>query len=230
MGFESNENKADGFISNQRHSENDNDSDNDSNNATIDQDGSSSFNANDSSSNIISDTSSGKDADDDTSDDSSGIRTTDNSNISNDNDVTTRQPIRVGFVSTHFYEHSIGRMLFELMILMHEKGKAQLPRPIEIFVFFADYSHHLSSNIDDTATIDYSEYYCKVDVITTILRQRLGNSKFRCLPTNLHMLQQEISKAKLDFLIFADLGMDFITYVLAHSRLATYQVCNEGGG
>jgi hypothetical protein len=130
----------------------------------------------------------------------------------------TVTPIRLGVVSAHMFDHSIGRILVELIVLLHEKG-AKLNRPIHIIVFFVD----RKIIVDHDKPSDYKQFY-RTDYITNILRNRLGDQNFRCLPASLGILHTEISKENLDFLIFADLGMDFTTYALAHARLARYQV------
>ena len=82
----------------------------------------------------------------------------------------------------------------------------------------------ISANQIDTT--DYNQY-CRngrQDYISGLLRDILGDVTLRCLPPNQRILRQQISKYQLDFLIFADLGMDFATYALAHSRLARFQV------
>jgi predicted O-linked N-acetylglucosamine transferase (SPINDLY family) len=50
----------------------------------------------------------------------------------------TKQTFRVAFVSAHFYHHSIGRMLIELMYFMKKKteGNAEGYGHIELFAFF----------------------------------------------------------------------------------------------
>ena len=75
-------------------------------------------------------------------------------------------------------------------------------------------------------TTDYNQYCRKSqqDHISGLLHNILGDVTLRCLPSNQKILRQQISNFQLDFLIFADLGMDFSTYALAHSRLARYQV------
>lgn len=127
-------------------------------------------------------------------------------------------PIRLGVVSAHIFDHSIGRILVELIVLLHEKG-AKLNRPIHIIVFFVD--RKIIEDYDKPP--DCKQIY-RTDYITNILHNHLGDQNFRCLPASLGILQTEISKENLDFLIFADLGMDFTTYALAHARLARYQV------
>lgn len=137
----------------------------------------------------------------------------------------TVTPIRLGLVSAHMFDHSIGRILVELIVFLHEKG-ALLNRPIELIVFFVDRKIKIdtpTSDEDHDKRPDYTQFY-RTDYITNILRSRLGDHNFLCLPASLSILHTEISREKLDFLLFADLGMDFTTYALAHARLATYQV------
>jgi len=136
-----------------------------------------------------------------------------------DNVILTKEtviPIRLGIVSAHMFDHSIGRILVELIVFLHEKG-ALLDRPVNIIVFFVD-----RNIVVDDKRSNYTEF-CRTDYITNLLRYHLEDENFRCLPASLSVLHTEISREKLDFLIFADLGMDFTTYALAHARLARYQ-------
>jgi hypothetical protein len=118
-------------------------------------------------------------------------------------------PIKIGFVSSHFFDHSIGRMFVQLMLLFGERlvyhsnegDKEIIP---EIFVYF----------IDDKNTTDY---------ITNILSTGLGDNFIR-VPTNITIARNAIMKDNLNVLFFADLGMDFYSYAIAFSRVATYQV------
>ena len=140
--------------------------------------------------------------------------------------AASAKPIRVGFVSTNFYDHSIGRMLVELLVIMHEKG-GQRDRPVVVTVFFVDSSLGRGEE-EETERLGGDARYSAVPAVTEdfvvyTFYSRLG-SQFRRLPTSLPLLQREIAREELDFLMFTDLGMDFITYALAHSRLATYQV------
>ena len=81
-------------------------------------------------------------------------------------------------------------------------------------------------SVNHADTIDYNQFCRKgqQDYISGLLHDILGDVALRCLPSNQKILRQQISQFQLDFLIFADLGMDFATYALSHARLARYQV------
>ena len=147
------------------------------------------------------------------------------------------KPIKIGFISTNFFDHSIGRMLVELFVVMHEKSKGEkseaevIRRPVEIIVYYVDKNINLTveeEEVYSSGEIRYNstqiDFNFKPDMISDILLDRLGPSHFRRYPAFLPLLQHDISYEELDFLMFTDLGMDFITYALAHSRLAVYQV------
>ena len=145
------------------------------------------------------------------------------------------KPIKIGFISTNFFDHSIGRMLVELFVVMHEKSKGEkseaevIKRPVEIIVYYVDKNINLTVEEEEVYTSGEVRYNStginfKSDMISDILLDRLGPSHFRRYPAFLPLLQHDISYEELDFLMFTDLGMDFITYALAHSRLAGYQV------
>ncbi len=129
-------------------------------------------------------------------------------------DQSSQRPLKIGFVSNHFFDHSIGRILLELMVVMKEQiawqtGKEYLQIKPEIFVYFID-------NLD-------KEGRGKDDFVVTLLRNRIGTS-FKHLHMETTNARNVISNDNLDILLFADLGMDFSTYALAFARLATYQV------
>ena len=137
------------------------------------------------------------------------------------------EPIRVGFVSNNFYDHSIGRMMVELFIIMHETDRKE-SHAVEVTVFFIDQSISFNTQNElefdaGTGNSSFIDKNHRDDSITNILHERLGD-RYRRLPPYLPLLQAEISSARIDFLMFTDVGMDFTTYALAHSRLARYQV------
>jgi len=106
--------------------------------------------------------------------------------------------IRVGFVSTFFYAHSVGHTTLGLI--------ADLPREqFEVLVFsIAPHADPWACAIQDRA-----DGYC-------------------VLPLELDTVRRAIADAQLDVLIFADLGMHPLTYFLAFSRLAPLQLTTWG--
>ena len=62
------------------------------------------------------------------------------------------------------------------------------------------------------------------DQVIFILTKILSGDRFIRLPENISTVRAFLSQMRMDFLIFADIGMDLSTYVLAYSRLAPYQV------
>jgi predicted O-linked N-acetylglucosamine transferase (SPINDLY family) len=107
--------------------------------------------------------------------------------------------IRVGFVSSLFCEHTIGRLNFGLV--------QQLDRArFEVSVF----------SIGDAG-----------DDLARRFRQHADH--FAVLPPNpLHNARARIASAGLDMLIYTDIGMDPVSYSLAHSRLARVQCMTWG--
>lgn len=131
-------------------------------------------------------------------------------------DQSSPRSLRIGFVSNHFFDHSIGRILLELMVVLKEQIAWQTEDSLqikpEIFVYFID-------NLD-------KEGRGRDDFVVTLLRNRIGTS-FKHLHMETANARNVISNDNLDILLFADLGMDFSTYALAFARLATYQVCTR---
>jgi predicted O-linked N-acetylglucosamine transferase (SPINDLY family) len=106
--------------------------------------------------------------------------------------------VRVGFVSTFFYAHSVGRTTFGLI--------ADLPRAqFEVRVF------SIAPHPDPWAQA---------------FRQHADS--YSELPLELEAVRQAIRDAELDVLLFADIGMHPLTYFLAFSRLAPIQLTTWG--
>lgn len=62
------------------------------------------------------------------------------------------------------------------------------------------------------------------DQVISLFTTILGGDRFIRLPDNITTVRSFLSQMRMDFLIFADIGMDLSTYALAYSRLAPYQV------
>lgn len=114
---------------------------------------------------------------------------------------------RIGFISCNFFDHSIGRILIELIATM------QTIPDLEITVFLTN-QNVLSS---DANSVD--------DQITQFFESTLG-SRFVRLPGTIQAIRDIVGgrQYSLDTLIFADVGMEFASYALSHSRLAPIQV------
>ena len=102
--------------------------------------------------------------------------------------------LRVGFVSTYFYRHSAGRVTIGLI--------RDLPRDrFEVHVFAVDPAN-------DSMRGEYER----------------AADHYRSLPRAIEGVRAAITAAKLDVLVFADIGMHPTTYFLALGRLAPIQV------
>jgi hypothetical protein len=149
------------------------------------------------------------------------------SNLTEDQNIlpipsyTKSRDLRIGFISSHFFDHSIGRILIELIVLLNEhpgmstsSSAASLVNPL-ITVYFIDnlYNQEIANS-------------GKNDYITRLFEDRLSNH-FHRFPANISLIQHKIGQDNLDFLIYADIGMDFTSYALAFSRLATFQVISH---
>jgi hypothetical protein len=114
--------------------------------------------------------------------------------------------IQLGFVSSLFYDHSIGRIMSEVMLYLHLKHSDLLDlHVIQIR------PHGASSAVKNE------------DPIQAALLQHLGR-RFYIIAKGVKEIRSDIASMELDVLVFPDIGMDSLSYVLAFSRLATYQV------
>jgi predicted O-linked N-acetylglucosamine transferase (SPINDLY family) len=106
--------------------------------------------------------------------------------------------IRVGFVSTFFYSHSVGRTTHGLI--------RDLPRErFSVHVFAVNPREDpMRARIEASA------------------------DEYVRLPAELAVVRRAIADASLDVLVFADIGMGPLTYALALSRLAPIQATTWG--
>jgi len=118
------------------------------------------------------------------------------------------RPLRVGIVSAHLGYHSIGKMFIELFLQLTDRRDEFNVRPL---AFLID-SQCAAPGCDGLR-----------DPITLALDEKLGTD-FQRLPHDVAMAEEEMERAELDVLLYADLGMEFTTYVLAHARLAPLQI------
>lgn len=129
------------------------------------------------------------------------------------------RPLRIGFVSNHFRDHSIGRIMIEAMNLMKVMDSPYgLAKNREVFVYsiakkyVEEFSSEEDTKINDP--LDYIEAQI----------EKAFTSRFVRFPMNPHYIRNQIAKDELDVLIFGDIGMDFISYLLSFSRLSKLQV------
>jgi predicted O-linked N-acetylglucosamine transferase (SPINDLY family) len=106
--------------------------------------------------------------------------------------------VRVGFISAHFREHTVGRLTQSLV--------ANLSRD------------RLSVTVLSAAT--------RPDTLTDVFRQHAD--QFITVPANLQAARRLISDLALDVLFYVDIGMHAFTDTLAFSRLAPIQCVTWG--
>ncbi|KAJ1449155.1 hypothetical protein M885DRAFT_113548 [Pelagophyceae sp. CCMP2097] len=114
---------------------------------------------------------------------------------------TVHDSIRIGFVSTYLTEHSIGKMLGEVLGLLSNHALIE-----ECFAF------HVVANVGDYDGRDHVRNF--IDASTKaveVARHDLVGQRMAILG------------AKLDVLVFPDVGMEASTYFLAFARLARVQ-------
>jgi len=114
-----------------------------------------------------------------------------------------KSTISIGFISNYFYDQSIGRILLNTI-----NNLVQDP-VLDVYVFFIDRELIRRNTREDSI----SRYYAQI----------LNDKFIRVSPLTV-VAREEIGNYALDFIVFADIGMDFSTYSLAFSRLATYQI------
>ncbi len=112
--------------------------------------------------------------------------------------VSPGRRLRIGFVSTYFYTHSVGRTTFGLI--------RDLPRDrFDVHVFaIAPQTDELAEAIRNSA------------------------DRYVPLPLDLGRVRDAIESAALDMVFFADIGMHPLTYFLAFWRLAPIQMVTWG--
>ena len=120
-----------------------------------------------------------------------------------------KEKAKIGFLSSYLFDHSIGKMLVETIYYFKSEQYQQViynnvELEIELFVYFIH-----DEMVDD--------------MITQFLRRTLGD-RFILLKRDFDMIIQTVSSHELDFLVFTDIGMDFLVTTIAHSRLAIFQV------
>ncbi|MGH8700799.1 MAG: hypothetical protein ACREVR_06430, partial [Burkholderiales bacterium] len=110
----------------------------------------------------------------------------------------TSSKLRIGFVSTYFHTHSVGRTTIGLI--------RDLPRDrFEVHVFAVD-----PANDSMRLAIEHAA------------------DRYQSIPRAIEEVRRAIAAAKLDVLLFADIGMHPTTYFLALCRLAPIQIATWG--
>jgi protein O-GlcNAc transferase len=110
-----------------------------------------------------------------------------------------RGKIRVGFISRHLYDHSIGKTTRGLL---EKLSRSQF----EVCSLFAP--------------------PLREDAVSKLIRA--GSDRAVALPRNLGAAQRAIAELELDILFYQDIGMEPFTYFLAFSRLAPVQCVSFG--
>jgi predicted O-linked N-acetylglucosamine transferase (SPINDLY family) len=107
-------------------------------------------------------------------------------------------PLRIGFVSTYFHAHAVGRTMHGLI--------RDLAR--------------------DSFRVDVFAITPQRDELAEAIRE--SADRYVALPRDLGKVREAIESAALDILFFADIGMDPLTYFLAFWRLAPIQMVSWG--
>jgi predicted O-linked N-acetylglucosamine transferase (SPINDLY family) len=132
-------------------------------------------------------------------------------------DQDAHRRIRVGFVSRFFYSgHDVGQLMRGVITQLNK-------HKFEVFVFMlhsspgSSYRHSSAGASGST----WDESRDGDDETTNAIRKAVD--RFIPLPAKLQICHEEIRKAKLDILIYPEVGLDPVTYFLAFGRLAPVQ-------
>jgi len=106
--------------------------------------------------------------------------------------------IRIGFLSTFLYDHTVGRYIHQVI-------------------------RKLSREQFEVVAIST---FAKKDEVTRGILEEVAETV--TIPTLLPAAQQAIGDARLDVLVFADIGMEPLTYFLGFARLAPVQIAFYG--
>lgn len=74
----------------------------------------------------------------------------------------------------------------------------------------------------------FEVYFSTFDELNQEVKFTFGNAKHIILSRKLSEIRNTLSKMNLDILVYCEIGMDHISYFMAHMRLARYQ-CNTWG-
>ena len=108
-------------------------------------------------------------------------------------------PIRIGFLSAHMHNHSVGNSYRTLML--------HLAAQPEFSVTFFNLSNVMDEKIQQLI-------HAGLPIVS--------------LPKNITAAHETVAQHTLDILIYPDIGMDAMTHYMAMARLAPHQVCLSG--
>lgn len=151
--------------------------------------------------------------------------------------------VRIGVISSHFFDHSVGRMMVELLAVLrrhalqstchdalcrrdlaaaatptadmylHQRSGHREPLTYELFVVYLD-GRGIRDSVTETLERVYGDHFLHV----VVEDQGFGSERIPAL-------RDTIAKLSFDIILYPDIGMDYRTYLLSYSRLAPLQVC-----
>ncbi|CAN0554262.1 unnamed protein product, partial [Ectocarpus sp. 12 AP-2014] len=125
----------------------------------------------------------------------------------------SEKPVRIGFFSIHLRDHSVGKMMGLLIMLLADNPS------LEVHVFApggggdGDGGDSQAGDKEGGGGVD--------DQVVNGLRSAVHH--WHQAPRDLHSARRAVSQEKLDVLVYPDLGMEPLTYFLAFARLAPVQ-------
>ena len=75
---------------------------------------------------------------------------------------------------------------------------------------------------------EFEVYFSTFDELNQEVKFTFGNAKHIILPRKLLKIKEILTKMKLDFIVYCEIGMDNTSYFMAHMKMAKYQ-CNTWG-
>lgn len=123
--------------------------------------------------------------------------------INHNSSVNRQNALRVGLVSRFFFSHPVGYLFEEVIRILasNSDGVSEIDLTVEVFMVEA-------KSTMDPVSRSVQEHAHKVHKLSPDLNE----------------LVEAIRNAKLDILIYTDLGLDPLTYFASFSRLAPIQV------
>ncbi|CAM9670942.1 unnamed protein product [Ectocarpus sp. 6 AP-2014] len=138
--------------------------------------------------------------------------------MGDDKAATTNQghserPVRIGFFSIHLRDHSVGKMMGLLIMLLADNPS------LEVHVFAPGGGG--DGDGGDRQAGDKKGGGAGDDPVVNGLRSAVHH--WHQAPRDLQSARRAVSQEKLDVLVYPDLGMEPLTYFLAFARLAPVQ-------
>ncbi|CAM9390627.1 unnamed protein product, partial [Scytosiphon promiscuus] len=125
---------------------------------------------------------------------------------------SAERSIRIGFFSSHLRDHSIGRMMSFLIVLLAENPN------LEVHVFGP-----AGGTGDGADGPSAKEPAGQAGTDSIVAAMQSAVHQWHQAPQDLHLARMAVVREELDVLVYPDLGMEALTYFMAFARLAPVQ-------